>query len=219
MVEASDGGTGARRRSAIEEVRQRQIIDAAIAVVAREGYARASMARIAEQAGLSKGLLSYHFRNKEHLLDQALRTTFTAITDEVIEEMDLGASAPEMFRDAIRRVAAYGVAHRDRLRAIDQIARNLRDAEGRPLLTLADYEGAYAQIELLFRRGQQEGTFRAFDTRVMAATYQAALDTMFAYADAYPGTDLTQYAEALGDLLLAAVVAPGGGAQPASRNG
>ena len=41
----------------------------------------------------------------------------------------------------------------------------------------------------------------------MAVTYQAAIDSMFAYADAYPGTDLRQYADVLADLLLAAVVA------------
>jgi hypothetical protein len=94
---------------------------------------------------------------------------------------------------------------------MDQISRNLRDAEGRPLLTLADYDGAYGQIQQLFRKGQREGTFRSFDTRVMAVTYQAALDAMFGYADAYPGTDLFAYATALADLLVAAVVATSSG--------
>jgi AcrR family transcriptional regulator len=197
----------APRRSAVEAVRRAQIVEAAITVVAEEGYARASMARIAQQAGLSKGLLSYHFRNKEHLLEQVLRTTFAAITEQVIEGLDLNVPAPEILRAAIRGVARYGAAHRQQLRALDQIARNLRDAEGRPLLSLADYDEAYAQTERLFRRGQEEGTFRAFDTRVMAVTYQAAVDTMFAYADAYPGTDLDQYATSLADLLLAAIVA------------
>lgn len=197
----------APRRSAVEAVRRAQIIEAAIAVVAEEGYARASMARIAQQAGLSKGLLSYHFRSKDDLLEQALRTTFADITAGIIEELDVTAPAPEILRQTIRRVAAYGAAHRPQLRAMDQITRNLRDAEGTPLLTLADYDAAYSQTEQLFRKGQQEGTFRAFDTRVMAVTYQAAIDSMFAYADAYPGTDLAQYADAVADLLLAAVVA------------
>jgi AcrR family transcriptional regulator len=196
----------APRRSAVEAVRRAQIIEAAIAVVAEEGYARASMARIAQQAGLSKGLLSYHFRSKDDLLEQALRTTFAAITEQIVEGLDLDARAPDILRAAIHRVANYGATHRQQLRAMDQIVRNLRDAEGRPLLTLADYDQAYAQTELLFRRGQQEGTFRAFDTRVMAVTYQAAVDAMFGYADAYPGTDLGRYADALADLLLAAIV-------------
>lgn len=207
MVEASDRSR-APRRSAVEAVRRAQIIEAAIAVVAEEGYARASMARIAQQAGLSKGLLSYHFRSKDDLLEQALRTTFAAITAGIIEDLDLAAPATDILRDTIRRVAHYGATHRQQLRAMDQITRNLRDAEGRPLLTLADYDEAYAQAEQLFRKGQQEGSFRSFDTRVMAVTYQAAIDAMFGYADAYPGTDLERYADTLADLLLAAVAAP-----------
>ena len=207
MVSVSDG-QGAPRRSVIEAVRRAQIIDAAITVVAEEGYARASMARIAQQAGLSKGLLSYHFRSKDDLLEQAMRTTFAAITAAVIGEIDVGAPAPDILRAAIHRLADYGPAHRYQLRGMDQIVRNLRDADGRPLLTLADYDGAYGQIEQLFRKGQREGTFRAFDTRVMAVTYQAALDAMFGYADAFPGTELKAYATALADLLVAAVVAP-----------
>jgi AcrR family transcriptional regulator len=205
MVDAPERSS-APRRSAIEAVRRAQIVDAAITVVAEEGYARASMARIAQQAGLSKGLLSYHFRNKEHLLEQALRTTFEAITEAIVDELDVSAPAPEILRETIHRLAGYGVAHRQELRALDQISRNLRDAEGRPLLTLADYDEAYGQLEQLYRKGQREGTFRSFDTRVMAVTQQAAIDTMFAYADAYPGTDVRQYAADLADLLLAAVV-------------
>jgi AcrR family transcriptional regulator len=210
MVEVSDSQS-TPRRSAVEPVRRAQIVDAAITVVAEEGYARASMARIAQRAGLSKGLLSYHFRNKDDLLEQAMRTTFAAITVAVIDEIDVSAPAPEILRAAIHRVADYGATHRHQLRAMDQISRNLRDAEGRPLLTLADYDGAYGQIQQLFRKGQQEGTFRSFDTRVMAVTYQAALDAMFGYADAYPGTDLFAYATALADLLVAAVVATSSG--------
>jgi AcrR family transcriptional regulator len=202
------GSQGAPRRSAVEAVRRAQIVDAAITVVAEEGYARASMARIAAQAGLSKGLLSYHFRSKDDLLEQAMRSTFAAITAAVIAEIDVGAPAPEILRAAIHRVADYGSAHRHQLRAMDQIVRNLRDAQGRPILTLADYDEVYGQIEQLFRKGQREGTFRSFDTRVMAVTYQAALDAMFGYADAFPGTELGPYATALADLLVAAVVAP-----------
>jgi AcrR family transcriptional regulator len=207
MVDAQDGSP-APRRSAVEAVRRGQIVEAAIAVVAEEGYSRASMARIAQRAGLSKGLLSYHFRNKEHLLEQALRTTFAAITTAIVDELDVGAPAPQILRDAVQRLADYGIAHRQQLRALDQISRNLRDAEGRPLLTLADYDETYGRLELLYRRGQREGSFRSFDTRVMAVTQQAAIDAMFAYTDAYPAADLRQYAVALAELLLAAVVAP-----------
>ncbi|MCC6522149.1 MAG: TetR/AcrR family transcriptional regulator [Polyangiaceae bacterium] len=43
------------------------ILDAAEACFARSGYAGAAMRAIAEQAGVSKSLLHYHFQSKEHL--------------------------------------------------------------------------------------------------------------------------------------------------------
>ena len=55
--------------------------------------------------------------------------------------------------------------------------------------------------------------------RVMAVPYQAAVDTMFGYVDAYPGTDPMQYAAALTDLLLAAVVVPRPAAHRRRRDG
>ena len=37
------------------------------------------MARVAEAAGVSKGLLHYHFHSKEHLLIEAIRAAFRQI--------------------------------------------------------------------------------------------------------------------------------------------
>jgi hypothetical protein len=41
--------------------------------------------------------------------------------------------------------------------------------------------------------------------RIMAVTYQGAVDTMLAYLDSHPETDRDAYADALADLLLAAI--------------
>jgi AcrR family transcriptional regulator len=57
----------------------RRILDAAAKLFGAEGYQRASMTAVARAAGVSKGLLHYHFRSKEHLLLEAQRATFRAI--------------------------------------------------------------------------------------------------------------------------------------------
>ena len=54
----------------------RRILDAAARLFGKEGYQGASMTRVAAAAGVSKGLLHYHFRSKEHLLVEAVRATF-----------------------------------------------------------------------------------------------------------------------------------------------
>lgn len=56
-----------------------RIIDAAARLFGKEGYQGASMNQVAAAAGVSKGLLHYHFRSKEHLLIEAQRATFRQI--------------------------------------------------------------------------------------------------------------------------------------------
>ncbi|CAN5176567.1 TetR/AcrR family transcriptional regulator [soil metagenome] len=54
------------------------LIDAAVIVVAREGLEAASVKRIAAEAGVTPGLLHYHFPTKEALLEAGLRRAMDA---------------------------------------------------------------------------------------------------------------------------------------------
>lgn len=53
-----------------------RILDAAARMFGQDGFQGASMGAVAEAAGVSKGLLHYHFQSKEHLLIEAVRATF-----------------------------------------------------------------------------------------------------------------------------------------------
>jgi AcrR family transcriptional regulator len=64
----SETGThGQRNQTFIEAARRAQIVTAAIETIAGLGYGQASLARIAERAGTSKGVISYHFPGKDDL--------------------------------------------------------------------------------------------------------------------------------------------------------
>ncbi|MGB3147478.1 MAG: TetR family transcriptional regulator C-terminal domain-containing protein [Paracoccaceae bacterium] len=52
--------------------RRAQLIQATIAALAARGYARITMTDIANQAGLSHGLVNFHFKSKELLLTETL---------------------------------------------------------------------------------------------------------------------------------------------------
>src|SRR5258707_12388132 len=55
-----------------EIARRDQLVDSAIRLIAEQGHARASLSRIAEQAGGSKAALLYYFKTKDDLLDAVL---------------------------------------------------------------------------------------------------------------------------------------------------
>ena len=59
-------------RKASREARRQQFIEATIATLARNGYARTTLTEVAATAGLSHGLIIFHFQTKEQLLTETL---------------------------------------------------------------------------------------------------------------------------------------------------
>ncbi len=53
-------------------IRREQICRAAAAVIAREGFAGTTMRMVAEEAGVSTGMLNHYFENRQDLLTQTL---------------------------------------------------------------------------------------------------------------------------------------------------
>jgi len=56
-------------RPSVREARRREIIDAFASVLADHGYAGATIAAVAGEAGIAPGLVHHHFKNKEDLLE------------------------------------------------------------------------------------------------------------------------------------------------------
>lgn len=53
-------------------IRREQICRAAVAVISREGFAGTTMRMVADEAGVSTGMLNHYFANRQDLLTQAL---------------------------------------------------------------------------------------------------------------------------------------------------
>lgn len=62
-----------RRRTAAPEERRQQLIDAAIRTIANRGLAETTIATVAQEAGLSQGIINLHFQSKDRLLTETLR--------------------------------------------------------------------------------------------------------------------------------------------------
>lgn len=193
------------RRRLSEDVRRRQIIQATTEVIAQRGYGQASLAAVAEQAGVSKGLVSHYFTDRDTLMDNTARATFLEMRTAIVDTLDLSAPVPDILRAAIHQAAHLPTTHGPQLAAIGEIVVNLRNPDGTLRLGTNAYEETYQGQEELFRRGQREGSLRAFDTRVMAITYQSAIDAMVSHLASRPDADPDQYADDLTDIILAAI--------------
>ena len=94
----------ARTRAANFEQQRDAMLAAAARLFAERGYPAASIADLAAQCGVSKGLLYHYYRDKEHLLfDIADRYVDSLV--QMIGDVEQGKAAPEMaLRQLIERV-------------------------------------------------------------------------------------------------------------------
>lgn len=197
--------SGQKEPSFIERARREQIIAAAIGTLAAYGWGAASLALIAAHAGISKGVISYHFAGKDELMEAIVESVYRGIAERVIPKIE-GLAPTALVRAHIKAVAADLVVHRDELLALGEIIANQRTADGARRWSIADNDALYKGLERTYRAGQAAGEFRDFDTRVVAVTVQAALDSMLSYYVAFPGIDLVAYADQLAEFVVRAVI-------------
>ena len=62
-----------KRRTASKEQRKTQLIKATIRSIAKNGLSVTTMSTVANEAGLSQGIINLHFQSKERLLEETLR--------------------------------------------------------------------------------------------------------------------------------------------------
>jgi TetR/AcrR family transcriptional regulator, transcriptional repressor of bet genes len=82
----------AKRRTAPAEERREQLILATIRCVADHGLADTTIATVAQEAGLSQGIVNLHFRSKDGLLTETLRY----LADEYRNAVQDAAAAGEV---------------------------------------------------------------------------------------------------------------------------
>jgi TetR/AcrR family transcriptional repressor of bet genes len=87
-------------RLSIEQLRRRELAEAAYVILQEEGIAGTTLAKVAERAGMSKGIVLHYFRGKDELLEVVMRHANSLLRDEVIRQMG-GADGPRARIDAI----------------------------------------------------------------------------------------------------------------------
>jgi TetR/AcrR family acrAB operon transcriptional repressor len=120
------------RKSAVSSS---QIVQAAIRVLARQGYAGTSLLDIAREAGMSKGAVHYHFPTKEALLSVVLKTACETVQARTLGVFGQGEDLLESFRKAIEVLWEARASRSDEALVVaDLLAQSLHDPSLRPQL-------------------------------------------------------------------------------------
>lgn len=196
---------GDQKRSFIEDARRGQIVAATIETIAEIGYAKASFVQIARRAGISPGLITYHFAKREELMKQVMLTVHDSMDHALTARTEGSDSYRGALRGLIEGFVHYCAEHPAELIAIAQIASAAGDAESARTWAGDQNASTLTELEDMFREGQEAGEFREFAPRVMAVSVLAAMEATPAELWARPDTDVAQYATELADLFELAV--------------
>lgn len=206
-MRSENGSTG--RRSFIEEARRAQIVAAAAETVAEVGYARASLARIAERAGISKSVISYHFDGKDDLLAQVAGEFFEQAWEHMAPRIEAADTAAGKVAAWISGELEYFAAHRGRFLAMSEVVMNHRAPDGSRPFAGDEAEEIDGMVEIL-AAGQAAGELRDFDVREVAVIVIRCVEGVVGAWVVDGQVDLPAQATVLVDFVLHAL-----GADPA----
>lgn len=163
---------------------RRDLMDIAIDCFARYGYQGASIDRIAKAAGLTKGAIYYHFKDKEELLFEAVRNRVSQFERRVTS--DLGSITDAVA--ALRRVTNVCLEHATKSnhrRLIVTLMVEALDTNARLSAQFRDMMRRFRGfLRGIIEVGQRQGVFRADVDAVTAAGV---------YAGAVMGAEIEYY--------------------------
>ncbi len=153
------------KEQVIRDFRTSEILGAARRVIAEIGFAEASMERIAQEAGISKGTIYLYFEGKDALLVEALKYGFGLLIDR-------SRNAARRARGPHAKLCAVVQAwleHSEDQRAFFESLEGwpqLGTSGGSLLRDLQPHTEAYLHFLVgLIERGIRAGAFRKIDSR------------------------------------------------------
>jgi AcrR family transcriptional regulator len=187
-----------------EQARRRQILDGAMRVIAELGYAQTSIARIADEVGIAKSVVLYHFKAKNDIIEAVVATVFGTAVERMAPAVADCATPTEQLAAYIRSNIAFIADNRVPAIAMLEIVTGYRSPDGLradqavPLQESADLQGwSVLDPESIFAEGTRTKAFRPLSPVFMKNALRAALDgAVWEYARD-PQYDITGYGEEL----------------------
>jgi len=159
-------GKASARKAALTEIIKRDVHDACVRVLLRDGLSAMTMEAVAREAEVAKGTLYNYFKNKRDLLEYVHITLF----ETVRRRMDEVAAADLPGRDKLLRMIDYIVDEFDQNREILQLT--VAEFGVHPLSSEIDEDPLHqyflALYERLAREALRDGALKSIPPRVLA---------------------------------------------------
>lgn len=163
-------------RPDVSEERRSQIIESAIQVFTREGFAKTRMDDVAAEAGLSKGLLYWYFKSKEEIIIAIADLLFGAELHKLQNVMPDGQSA----RACLEHFLEIYIVDLQAMLKVTPIIYEFYALAFRNQAVRRAMQGYLhrfvAILEPVMQRGMDDGEFTPGDARQITITIGATLE-------------------------------------------
>ncbi len=170
-------GPGTRPADDVPGCKERQILDGAASVFARDGYEGASMSRIAREAGVSKGTLYNYFSGKAELFAAYVHRDCSRWIALLFDDLDETAPAAEVLAQIGRRQFQMLLGEP----ALTMYRMVIAEAEKFPELAETFYQAgpahAVAHVAAYLRRATEAGELSVEDFDFAAEQFFALMQT------------------------------------------
>ena len=170
--------TKIKRKHLFNQITRRAIQEAVVNLVTRTGTRKVTMDQVAAEAGMSKGCLYIHFRNKKELLESVKTASFKPLGD-LVQEILKGSLAPnQKIESIVYQLFSYFDENRGLFRFLleeREIAQSqaMRQKNSR-------YRNFVERIAKLLDDGVATGMFRHMDSKKVASIFIEAMIAMTA---------------------------------------
>ncbi len=140
------------------EARRAELLNAAIAVIAQEGFAEASLRKVAERAGYSTGAVTYYFANREEMMAAVIESQFDKF-DAMLAASNRGDKVD--IRDALKRwLDSFGSSVEGEWVATFQLLSMARNEPALAAVCRQRYARYRTVFTAMIAKGQRQGTIR-----------------------------------------------------------
>ena len=170
--------TKIKRKHLLNQITRKAIQEAVVNLVTRTGTRKVTMDQVAAEAGMSKGCLYIHFRNKKELLESVKAASFKPLGDQV-QEILKGSLAPNhKIESIVYQLFSYFDENRGLFRFLleeREIAQSqaMRQKNSR-------YRNFVERIAKVLDDGVATGMFRHMDSKKVASIFIEAMIAMTA---------------------------------------
>ncbi len=158
------------RKKIIEAVTKRDILEAVVNTLTRDGVQGLTMDKVAMEAGVAKGTLYTYFKNKERILEAAIDISIEPLTKELVDLFDSDLAPDKKLENFSHYLFRFFDTHKDLFRIL-LYDRHRSHLERRRYQTTGRYWFFVEKTAKVLDEGIQAGLFRSLDSSKIAAMF------------------------------------------------